>query len=207
MAKSTNSKQKHHAAPMNKWVKVPVKVRDAYGRTSLKLQVLTTQARTEIQQRTQMEIEKQKRASTRKTMNNIHDIPDDKVGEWQDDDGDFTYRDMIDGAVPIDISHGGGEMQDMAQALSDDLHGKARQKRQDTRYWSDVVQRRVLGFCAQMKEMVDAYMAFSAAQGEHGMARGPVSPSDDMVENEFRVMVVDVFAQTHISPPALLGRA
>ncbi|KAJ7301725.1 hypothetical protein DFH08DRAFT_919067 [Mycena albidolilacea] len=44
-----------------------------------------------------------------------------------------------------------------------------------------------------MKEMVDAYMAFSAAQGEHGMARGPVSPSDDMVENEFRVMVVDVF--------------
>ncbi|KAJ7358050.1 hypothetical protein DFH08DRAFT_911665 [Mycena albidolilacea] len=59
-------------------------------------------------------------------MNNIHDIPDNEVDEWQDDDGDFTYEDMIDGAVPIDISHGGGEMQDMAQALSDDLHGKAR---------------------------------------------------------------------------------
>jgi hypothetical protein len=143
-------------------------------------------------------------------MNNIHDIPDEEGDEWQDDDGDFTYGDVIDGAVPIDISHGGGEMQDMAQALSDDLHGKARRwarfvyalkcikqgvfrKRQDTRYRSDVVQRRVLGFRAQMKEMVDAYMAFSAAQGEHGMAQGPVSPSDDMVENEFRVMVVDVF--------------
>ncbi|KAJ7348546.1 hypothetical protein DFH08DRAFT_959943 [Mycena albidolilacea] len=118
-------------------------------------------------------------------MNNIHDIPDDEVDEWQGDDGDFTYGDMIDGAVPIDISYGGGEMQDMVQALSDDLHGKARRKCQDTRYRSDVVQCRVLGFRAQMKEMVDAYMEFSAAQGEHGMARGPVSPSDDdMVEND-----------------------
>ncbi|KAJ7351595.1 hypothetical protein DFH08DRAFT_957896 [Mycena albidolilacea] len=142
-------------------------------------------------------------ASTRNTMNNIHDIPDDEVDEWQDDDGDFTYGNMIDGAVPIDISHGGGEMQDMAQALSDDLHGKARRKRQDTRYRSDVVQRRVLGFRAQMKEMVDAYMAFSAAQGEHGMARGPVSPSDDMVENEFRVMVVDVFDTYTVDAPIL----
>ncbi|KAJ7331092.1 hypothetical protein DFH08DRAFT_815174 [Mycena albidolilacea] len=175
MAKSTNSKQKHCAAPMNRRVKVPVTVRDAHGRASLKLQVLTTQARTEIQQRTQMEIEEQERASTRKTMNNIHDIPDEEGDEWQDDDGDFTYGDVIDGAVPIDISHGGGEMQDMAQALSDDLHGKARWKRQDTRYWSDVVQRRVLGFRAQMKEMVDAYMAFSAAQGRAWHGTGPVS--------------------------------
>jgi hypothetical protein len=61
MAKSTNSKQKHRAAPMNRRVKVPVTVRDAHGRASLKLQVLTTQARTEIQQRTQMEIEEQER--------------------------------------------------------------------------------------------------------------------------------------------------
>jgi hypothetical protein len=44
-----------------------------------------------------------------------------------------------------------------------------------------------------MKEMVNLYMAFSAAQGEHGMAQGPVFPSDDIVENEFRLMVVDVF--------------
>lgn len=59
MAKLTNSRQKHRAAPMNKQVKVPVKVGDANGRTSLKLQVLTTQAQKEIQQRTQMEIEEQ----------------------------------------------------------------------------------------------------------------------------------------------------
>ncbi|KAJ7112328.1 hypothetical protein C8R44DRAFT_550780, partial [Mycena epipterygia] len=110
-----------------------------------------------------------------------------------EDIGMQDYQDILDGNVQVDISHGGGEMGDMQDALNDELNSQKRRCRHDTRDRGDSVQRRVLGFRAQMKAMTDAYMVWGFTQGEQGMEAGPVPPPEDMIETEYVVKVVDIF--------------
>jgi hypothetical protein len=44
------------------------------------------------------------------------DVPDEDGEQWEDEDI-LTYQDILDGAVPITISHAGGEMADMQRGL------------------------------------------------------------------------------------------
>ncbi|KAF8153707.1 hypothetical protein K438DRAFT_1474734, partial [Mycena galopus ATCC 62051] len=117
--------------------------------------------------------------------------------QWEDDDT-FTYDDVVDGSVPITISHGGGEMADLERGLWEDIHGKKKRsvRRRDTRNRWDILQRRVNGFRLQMEAMTDAYMKFTAGQrGSLEKAAPPVPP--ELVENKYTVMVVDVFIDTY----------
>lgn len=55
-------------------------------------------------------------------MDKLRHIPNED-DQWEDDDT-FTYDDVVDGSVPITISHGGGEMADLERGLWEDIHGK-----------------------------------------------------------------------------------
>lgn len=58
-----------------------------------------------------------------KELDRLRDLPDDETVEWEDDDN-IALEDVLDGTVPITISHGGGEIADMERELSEELHGK-----------------------------------------------------------------------------------
>ncbi|KAJ7260012.1 hypothetical protein B0H12DRAFT_1231951 [Mycena haematopus] len=134
-----------------------------------------------------------------KELDRLRDLPDDETAEWEDDDN-IALEDVLDGTVPITISHGGGEIADMERELSEELHGKKKRKRKDTRNRWDVLQRRVNGFRAQMEAMVDAFTKFTVAQ-EGCMDHGPPPVPPEMIEQEFSVMVIDIFNTYSIDVP------
>ncbi|KAJ7204885.1 hypothetical protein B0H12DRAFT_1243562 [Mycena haematopus] len=123
-----------------------------------------------------------------KELDRLRDLPDDETVEWEDDDN-IALEDVLDGTVPITISHGGGEIADMERELSEELHGKKKRKRKDTRNRWDVLQRRVNGFRAQMEAMVDAFTKFTVAQ-EGCMDRGPPPVPPEMIEQEFSLPTI-----------------
>ncbi|KAF8169309.1 hypothetical protein K438DRAFT_1774323 [Mycena galopus ATCC 62051] len=111
--------------------------------------------------------------------NAVADEVADEDDQWEDDNA-VTYDDVVDGSVPIDISHGGGEMADLERGLWEDIHGKKQRPG------------RVNGFRQQMEAMTDAYMKFTAAQGGRLEKEPPLVPPE-LVENAYTVMVVDIF--------------
>ncbi|KAJ7655525.1 hypothetical protein B0H17DRAFT_1146362 [Mycena rosella] len=130
----------------------------------------------------------------------MRDIADDSTDSSDNEPQDvFTYNDVLDGNVRIEISHAGGELDDLQDNLNQELNGKKQQsfrRRRDTRKRWDTVDRRVLGFRGQMCAMTDAYIKWEATQGAFGMegALEPVVDPED-VEREYRVEVINVFAR------------
>ncbi|KAF8187398.1 hypothetical protein K438DRAFT_1907534 [Mycena galopus ATCC 62051] len=119
--------------------------------------------------------------------------------QWEDDDT-FTYDDVVDGSVPITISHGGGEMADLERGLWEYIHGKKKRRQRDTRNRWDILQRCVNGFRLQMEAMTDAYMKFTAGQRGTLEKAAPPVPLE-LVENKYTVMVVDVFNTYTVDVP------
>ncbi|KAJ7133133.1 hypothetical protein C8R44DRAFT_730328 [Mycena epipterygia] len=178
-------------------VRTTVKIKHDSGAVTAQLRTLNQKEHHEIDRATREELQERLAGlsnENRRVFDRLRDIADDP-NEWADEEiGMQDYRDILDGHVQAEISHGGGEMGEMQDALNEELNSKKQRKRHDTRNRWDSVQRRVLGFRAQMKAMTDAYMAWGAAQGEQGMEAGPVPPPEDMVETEYVVKVVDIFS-------------
>lgn len=66
----------------------------------------------------------------------MRDIPEDSNDPSNNEDGDeFGYNDVADGTVPIEISHGGGELGDLQDALNEAMNGK--KQRYATTIFSD----------------------------------------------------------------------
>ncbi|KAF8156396.1 hypothetical protein K438DRAFT_1986820 [Mycena galopus ATCC 62051] len=128
-------------------------------------------------------------------LDKLQHIPNED-DQWEDDNT-FTYDDVVDGSVPITISHGGGEMAELERGLWEDIHGKKKRRRRDTRNRWDILQRRVNGFRLQMEALTDAYMKFTA--GQRGSLEKAVPPK--LVENKYTVMVVDVFNTYTVDVP------
>lgn len=141
----------------------------------------------------------------RQTLNRLRDLPEDAEEDM------MTLQDILDGSVPLDLSHGGGEMENMEQELNEELNGKRQRyvlqcffslccltviyrKRKDKRKRWDSVQRRVLGFRGQMKAITDSYIKWAANQGEFGLEEGVNSPDPEMIEKEYKVKVIDLFS-------------
>ncbi|KAJ7192983.1 hypothetical protein GGX14DRAFT_305777, partial [Mycena pura] len=141
-------------------------------------------------------------AESRKILNRLRDIPDEEESGWVNE-GSFTYQDVLNGTVPIDISHAGGELADMERGLTEFLDGQRKIKRKDTRNRWNVLQLRVQGFRRQMEAMVDAYVKWSIIQGDLGMEAGPPVPLDDMVQKEYKVKVIDILSTYTIYVPML----
>ncbi|KAF8178302.1 hypothetical protein K438DRAFT_1908475 [Mycena galopus ATCC 62051] len=128
------------------------------------------------------------------------EVADEVVDDHWEDDNTFTYNNVVDGSVPITISHGGGEMADLERGLWEDIHGKKKRRRRDTRNRWDILQRRVNGFRLQMEAMTDAYMKFTAGQRGSLEKATPLVPPE-LVENKYTVMVVDVFNTYTVDVP------
>jgi accessory colonization factor AcfC len=67
-------------------------------------------------------------------LDKLRHIPNED-DQWEDDDT-FTYDDVVDGSVPITISHGGGEMADLERGLWEDIHGKKAHRKRKC-FWLD----------------------------------------------------------------------
>ncbi|KAI6007111.1 hypothetical protein EDD15DRAFT_2190723 [Pisolithus albus] len=81
------------------------------------------------------------------------------------DDG-YDIANILDGSKTIDLSHGGGELRDLARDLFSDVKNignkSLRKRRIDYRTRRDRAQRRTDAFARQMPELVRAYLEWSA---------------------------------------------
>ncbi|KAG6809956.1 hypothetical protein H0H92_013921 [Tricholoma furcatifolium] len=103
---------------------------------------------------------------------------------------DFT--DLLDGSLPLDISHAGGEMDDI---VADVLHEEqVKPQRRDHRTRRDRAERRNEAFGRQMAGMVVAYMQWHRAMGDEALSAQPAKPRGDLVEGGLKVQVIDIFA-------------
>ncbi|KAG1721163.1 hypothetical protein EDD22DRAFT_983130 [Suillus occidentalis] len=121
------------------------------------------------------------------------------VGEYGfDGDNDFGTN-VLDGSEPIDISHAGGELQELTQKLVGDFWkintGKSRNRRMDYRTRRDRTRRHTQAFDNQMSALTDAYMDWHLV---HSTLDGRgffscYSDVQDMNEGSIEIKVVDVF--------------
>ncbi|KAK6975041.1 hypothetical protein R3P38DRAFT_3335209 [Favolaschia claudopus] len=114
-----------------------------------------------------------------------------------------TWQDVWEGEEPVIISHAGGELHDLEQVLAWQLHGEERQKKKDTRDRANLVERRVLGFRAQQKKMVDAFMNFRAEQPHLGSGPPPANP--ESIQKEYTITVMDLLSTYKVDVPLVSG--
>ncbi|RDB20084.1 hypothetical protein Hypma_012873 [Hypsizygus marmoreus] len=118
----------------------------------------------------------------------------------EQDEG-LNVHDVLDGTVPIDLSHAGGEFQ---QLLEEDLRPKTK-KRMDTRTRHNRVLLRNQGFTSQLEGMVDAYLNWCEAIGVSGKGVAAPLPTESVVQGSYLVQVVDVYETYQASVPLLEG--
>ena len=66
----------------------------------------------------------------------IRDVPEDVMGQSDDEDQPLNYNDFVEGRAPLDISHGGGELDDLQNELNEALNGKKRRSVKFTQFRS-----------------------------------------------------------------------
>lgn len=66
----------------------------------------------------------------------IRDVPEDVMGQSDDEDQPLNYNDFVEGRAPLDISHGGGELDDLQNELNEALNGKKRRSVKFTHFRS-----------------------------------------------------------------------
>ncbi|RDB21532.1 hypothetical protein Hypma_011938 [Hypsizygus marmoreus] len=157
---------------------------------SSKGQILNRQGMHKFRVRTEKSIQDRLRAGTeedRQILNAIRDMPEYSAL----DAGDICVDDILDGTVPIELSHAGGEFQ---QLLEDDLRPKGK-KHADTRTRRNRVLLRNQGFISQMEAMVDAYLNWSEALGVSGKGVAAPLSTESITQGTYPVQVVDVYGK------------
>ncbi|KAH7905207.1 hypothetical protein BJ138DRAFT_1018025 [Hygrophoropsis aurantiaca] len=116
---------------------------------------------------------------------------------------EYDINNVLDGSESLEISHGGGEFQELARQLMGDFWKiqplTSHQRRTDYRTRRDRTQRRVDAFNHQMDELTDAYLQWSLASAESGI-RGffeshqvNTTGTHDVNAGQTTVKVVDIF--------------
>ncbi|KAF8209228.1 hypothetical protein K438DRAFT_1960955 [Mycena galopus ATCC 62051] len=138
---------------------------------------------------------------------------------WQDipnayDTDDARHQDILHSRTAVDISHAGKAMadegEDAGQTLLDELHAhhnKLFPCWRDGRTHQDHVQKLIDGFAKQMERMTDAYMEWSLATAECGLAEPYAPPEDAVVEELREVYIVDLFSASYAHVPVLANDA
>ncbi|KAI5996959.1 hypothetical protein EDD15DRAFT_2163188 [Pisolithus albus] len=93
----------------------------------------------------------------------LNNAADERIGDDYESDG---YGEMVlDGTEPLDVSHAGGEFQELTRGLLGDFwksaSEKAKGKRSDYRTFRDRSTKQTAAFSVQTGAMAEAYMAWS----------------------------------------------
>ncbi|KAG6835989.1 hypothetical protein H0H93_012471 [Arthromyces matolae] len=134
----------------------------------------------------------------REVINAIRDMPD---YEGLNDDGDdfVDAGQILDGAVEIDISHAGGEFQ---QLMEQDL--APRKHRDDHRARKHRILQRNEGFRLQSASMVDAYLEWNERMGISGRVIAvPLTPEEVKGAGTYLLRVVDTYEISDVHVPLL----
>ncbi|KAG6847569.1 hypothetical protein H0H93_007343 [Arthromyces matolae] len=134
----------------------------------------------------------------REVINAIRDMPD--YEDLNNDDDDFVDPGRIlDGAVAIDISHAGGEFQ---QLMEQDL--SPRKRREDRRARKHRILQRNEGFRIQSDSMLDAYLEWNESMGISGRAIAvPLAPEEVKGAGTYLLRVVDTYEISDVHVPLL----
>jgi hypothetical protein len=125
-----------------------------------------------------------------------------------DDDNLLHIADVLDGSVPLQSSHAGGEF---FQILEEDnlqyerrlmaffclqhvTHKSHRQKRKETRTRRDRTNQRTEGFRCQMPAIVDAYLLWKESS-DAGSPRPPELSPTELEDGVIHLQVIDAFGQ------------
>jgi hypothetical protein len=110
------------------------------------------------------------------------------LGAWQ----------ALDGSVPVDISHAGGELR---QILQDDTdNGTPKVRRVDPRTRRDRTELRTYGFEQQIEGIVGGYLLWHASLGTGGYG-SPICavPDGAKVHETRRLLILDTYGVFRIS--------
>ncbi|KAG1793324.1 uncharacterized protein HD556DRAFT_1479424 [Suillus plorans] len=122
------------------------------------------------------------------------DVTDDNA--QVDDDDSYGAWDVLDGTQPLDISHGGGELQELTRGIAGDFWNAQSVRRKDYRSRRDRTQRRIEAFDYQMPALVTAYLTWSLERDEkRGMGffeRQKDVDADDVNAGQVFIEVVDI---------------
>ncbi|KAG6808240.1 hypothetical protein H0H92_004756 [Tricholoma furcatifolium] len=113
-----------------------------------------------------------------------------------DDDATESYHmnnvdDLIEGRTTLDISHAGGEFQDILQDCLKDETGEYRAP--NPRTHCDRTQRCNNAFAQQMEGIVDAYIHWTYRGGEESLDQRPKMLMDGETESYIKLQIIDVF--------------
>ncbi|KAJ7724512.1 hypothetical protein B0H16DRAFT_1736701 [Mycena metata] len=127
--------------------------------------------------------------------------PDECVDMSDEEPRSINYTDVAEGNTRINISHAGGEMEDLHADLDEELNGVHKKKYKEKRTRFDSTARRVLGFRGQMAAITDTYVKWGATQGEFGLNGTPEVPKASRIQKNCKITVVDVFSTYKVSVP------
>ncbi|KAF7371636.1 hypothetical protein MVEN_00019100 [Mycena venus] len=181
-------------------VRVPVTIADGCGGTKTTIRALNPCQRSQLHNATNQEMAAHIAALRTEQLvifNKLRDRPDmGDNSEVEDGRAAYSYNDVAEGNVGIEISHGGGEMAALQEELVEEKNRK-KKKGIDTRDRWDRTQRHVLGMRGQMSAITDAYVKWGATQGEYGLeGSAPEAPELDRVENTYPVRIIDIFSES-----------
>jgi hypothetical protein len=140
----------------------------------------------------------------RQAFEKARDIPDSICDN--DYDQLMTIDDVLDGSMPMGLSHAGGEFQQiLEEGLTQHRYGHLflrdlqtyrflRFNRLDPRTRRDRTERRSQGFATQLEDMIVGYMAWQASLKGGCLDSVPEPPLPDEVEGLYHITVMDVSA-------------
>ncbi|KAG6836532.1 hypothetical protein H0H93_007016 [Arthromyces matolae] len=129
----------------------------------------------------------------REVLNAIRDLPDyDDMND--DDDNLVNATQILDGTLQMDISHAGGEFQEL---MEEDLG--PRKRREDSRARKNRILQRNEGFLMQSVSMVDAYLEWNEQLGVSGSATAiPLTVEEvEGAADTYLLRVIDTYGQSN----------
>ncbi|KAG6858795.1 hypothetical protein C0991_001932, partial [Blastosporella zonata] len=117
------------------------------------------------------------------------DIPDNVTSnDWDDITDDYQINNVLDGSTSFDISHAGGEFENI---LADCYNEEVRQKDYCTR--RDRTEIQTKAFEPQMKGMTDAYIKWVSVMGDTRLEESPRTSWEGIVEGSISLQVMDTY--------------
>ncbi|KAK7047994.1 hypothetical protein R3P38DRAFT_3306983 [Favolaschia claudopus] len=182
-------------------VRMPVQTINAAGVKVTKMKSMSAKARAALQEVTNQEI-----------LDHLHSLPSDKKQTFDrlrelsatapdSTEEVYTYDDVAQGRAPINLSHEGGEMDNLREGIAANVSQK---KYVDTRNRRDRTQKHVLAFRSQLKAMTTAYMKWATTQEGFGAEVASDTVPMEGVEGWLKVKVVDIFSE-FLNPVGALG--